>query len=77
MNTKIKKKSTRAKKFTWKRKTVREEIEKIVRETTFYPIKKNRKRPKNAFTHTFDFHAEKKKTLDYGEGSDGGGMDQT
>ena len=63
--------------FPWKRKSIREKIQKCVRENfrlpvkmlekvcvkaTFPSVKKIKKRPKIAFTGTFDFHG-KKKTL--------------
>ena len=43
--------------------TAREKLQKSVRESRFLYVKKLEKIPKNSFTHTFDFHVGKKKTL--------------
>ena len=44
---------------------MREISYKSLREKRLTYVKKMEKRPKNRFTHTFFFHVEKKKTLDY------------
>ena len=54
------------KKCPWKLSTAREKFEKSVRESHFPSVKKVEKRPKKAFTGTFDFHGKKKKTLKSG-----------
>ena len=59
---------------------MREESGKSVRESDFLCVKKLQKRPKKRFTHTFGFHAGKKKTLgvrggDLGVGIGGWGKD--
>ena len=46
----------------WKIWTVREKLQKSVRESDFLYVKKLEKRTKNSFTHTFDFHVGKKNT---------------
>ena len=40
--------------------TAREKLQNSVRESDFLYVKKLEKRPKIRFTHTFDFHGEKK-----------------
>ena len=45
--------------------TTRENLQKSVRESDFLSVKKLKNWPKNRFTHTFDFHAEKKKNTGF------------
>ena len=46
----------------WKFWTIREKLQKSVRESDFLYVKKLEKRTKNSFTHTFYFHVGKKNT---------------
>ena len=48
-------------KCPWKVRPFRENFQKSVRESDFLSVKKSKKSPKKSFTHTFDFHAGKKK----------------
>ena len=54
------------KKCPWKLSTASEKFEKSVRESHFPSVKKVEKRPKKAFTGTFNFHGKKKKRCPLG-----------
>ena len=56
--------------------SAREKLQNSVRESDFLYVKKLKKRPKIRFTHTFDFHVEKKNTGKRGGSIQGSGQQE-